>query len=324
MPLHRYHRKGEIPSFGALDARRLPGYQYLSDAEALKRQHRFVRDEGYDLKAEEARGRTGADVDPTAWEVRMASKYYKLLFKEYALADLSRYREGKVGLRWRTEDEVVSGKGQFECGGIKCNARSNLHSYEINFKYKETGQVKNELVKVRVCPLCARKVFHKKIKELIARREKDSERERRRGMKAREGNKPHGHISSYKEEDSGQNQSSIEGSESSSAHIDHASEGCADHNLVLCAVEAGRGSPTSGAQKKKSRWDSVGDDKGGENSTIAPVACSATASLPGGGDGARVGGEQVGGNARAAWVGEVQKERTTEDEMDDYLSSLLF
>lgn len=38
----------------------------------------------------QARGLEGAAGDPSAWEVRMASKYYKLLFKEYALADLSR------------------------------------------------------------------------------------------------------------------------------------------------------------------------------------------------------------------------------------------
>ena len=37
------------------------------------------------------------------------------LYKEYAIADLSRHREGKVGLRWRTQKEVVSGRGQFIC-----------------------------------------------------------------------------------------------------------------------------------------------------------------------------------------------------------------
>ena len=37
------------------------------------------------------------------------------LFKEYAIADLSRHKEGRVGLRWRTQ-EVVSGRGQFICG----------------------------------------------------------------------------------------------------------------------------------------------------------------------------------------------------------------
>lgn len=38
------------------------------------------------------------------------------LFKEYAIADLSRHREGRVGLRWRTQREVVNGTGQFACG----------------------------------------------------------------------------------------------------------------------------------------------------------------------------------------------------------------
>lgn len=37
-----------------------------------------------------ARGLEGTAADPSAWEVRMAAKYFGLLFKEYALADLSR------------------------------------------------------------------------------------------------------------------------------------------------------------------------------------------------------------------------------------------
>ena len=40
----------------------------------------------------------------------MSSGYDKL-FKEFAIADLSRYKEKKIGLRWRTEREVVCGKG---------------------------------------------------------------------------------------------------------------------------------------------------------------------------------------------------------------------
>ena len=40
-------------------------------------------------------------------QVRMALKYYQRLCKEYAICDLSRYREGAVGLRWRTEREVL-------------------------------------------------------------------------------------------------------------------------------------------------------------------------------------------------------------------------
>jgi len=96
----------------------------------------------------------------------MAWKYYTRLFKEYALADLSRYTEGKIGLRWRTEAEVVSGKGQFSCGNKRCDEKQELRSYELNFKYKEAGEVKNELVKVRVCLPCARRLFHRKIVEL--------------------------------------------------------------------------------------------------------------------------------------------------------------
>lgn len=90
----------------------------------------------------------------------MSIKYYKKLFKEYALADLSRYREGKLGLRWRTEREVIDGKGHFVCGNKTCDARDGLHSFEVNFKYKEHGDVKNELVKVRLCRRCAKKLTH--------------------------------------------------------------------------------------------------------------------------------------------------------------------
>jgi hypothetical protein len=39
-------------------------------------------------------------------------RYYSKLFKEYCIADLSRYKERKIGMRWRVEKEVVVGKGQ--------------------------------------------------------------------------------------------------------------------------------------------------------------------------------------------------------------------
>lgn len=31
--------------------------------------------------------------------------------QEYCLADLSQYEQKRLALRWRTEDEVISGKG---------------------------------------------------------------------------------------------------------------------------------------------------------------------------------------------------------------------
>lgn len=40
----------------------------------------------------------------------MAKRYVSKLFKEYALADLSRCKTGQVGLRWRVEREVIEGK----------------------------------------------------------------------------------------------------------------------------------------------------------------------------------------------------------------------
>lgn len=40
----------------------------------------------------------------------MAKRYVSKLFKEYALADLSRCKQGQVGLRWRVEREVIEGK----------------------------------------------------------------------------------------------------------------------------------------------------------------------------------------------------------------------
>ena len=40
-------------------------------------------------------------------------------------------QESKVGLRWRTEQEVVVGKGQFACGAKGCDERQALASYEV-------------------------------------------------------------------------------------------------------------------------------------------------------------------------------------------------
>ena len=40
--------------------------------------------------------RTDEDNDERDYAKRLAKKYYDKLFKEYCLADLSRYREGKV------------------------------------------------------------------------------------------------------------------------------------------------------------------------------------------------------------------------------------
>ncbi|OQS03555.1 hypothetical protein THRCLA_21135 [Thraustotheca clavata] len=120
----------------------------------LHEEHQFLRDDEADAAAGEKN-----------WRVRMAMRYYKKLFKEYALGDFSRYKEGKVGLRWCTEAEVIAGKGQFVCGNKQCDAVDELNSYEVLFAYAEQGKKKECLVKLRVCPSCATKLFYKKTKK---------------------------------------------------------------------------------------------------------------------------------------------------------------
>jgi hypothetical protein len=105
-----------------------------TDATALRESHQFIREDGGQAHPE------------ATWGERLAARYYNKLLKEYALCDLSRYRELKVGLRWRTEQEVVVGKGQFECGSLTCKARHELANYELPFQYKEGGQDKQVML----------------------------------------------------------------------------------------------------------------------------------------------------------------------------------
>lgn len=100
-----------------------PAPRCKTDTDILRENFQFLRDEARDQAQD-------------SWEVRFAKIYYDRLFKEYALADLSRYRESKVGFRWRTEREVVAGRGQFSCGSIHCEEHRDLESFEVNFAYK--------------------------------------------------------------------------------------------------------------------------------------------------------------------------------------------
>lgn len=113
-----------------------------------------------------------------SWEQRLAIRYYNRLYKEYALVDLTYYEINKIGMRWRTEREVIDGKGQFSCGNLHCD-NTNTHdlcSYEVPFRYKDLeGKVVSTLVKVRLCGPCAYqnqrivtcrlKLFYRKIRK---------------------------------------------------------------------------------------------------------------------------------------------------------------
>ncbi|XP_071604802.1 protein FRA10AC1 homolog isoform X2 [Heliangelus exortis] len=124
-----------------------------TDLDVIRENHRFLWNEEDE-----------ADMN---WEKRLAKKYYDKLFKEYCIADLSRYKENKFGFRWRHEKEVISGKGQFSCGNKHCDEEEGLKSWEVNFGYVEHGEKRNALVKLRLCPGCSYKLnFHHRRKEV--------------------------------------------------------------------------------------------------------------------------------------------------------------
>lgn len=123
-----------------------------NDLDVIRQNHKFLWAEG-----------DQAD----SWELQFAKKYYDKLFKEYCIGDLSLFKENKIALRWRTEREVVIGKGQFICGSKKCSEKDGLRTWEVNFAYLEHGIKRNALVKIRLCPECSTKLnYHSKKREV--------------------------------------------------------------------------------------------------------------------------------------------------------------
>ena len=65
------------------------------------------------------------------------------------------FLENRIAFRWRTDKEVVEGKGQFICAQKKtCKEKEGLRTWEVNFGYVEGEQKKFALVKVRLCAEC--------------------------------------------------------------------------------------------------------------------------------------------------------------------------
>ena len=123
-----------------------------TDEDSLRETFRFIRSPEDDNNDNNGGSSNGA---ATTWEIRLAKRYYSRLYREYCIADLSRYETGQIGLRWRTHREVVSGKGQFTCGARckgGCVEGRGLASFEVPFGYVEAGVKKQALVKVRLCP----------------------------------------------------------------------------------------------------------------------------------------------------------------------------
>lgn len=155
-----------------------------TDQDVLRENHRFLW--------------TDEDEDDMTWEKELAKKYYDKLFKEYCIADLSRYKENKFGFRWRTENEVVSGQGQFQCGNKRCETQEGLKSWEVNFAYVEHGEKKNALVKLRLCPECSFKLnYHHKRKEVKAKTKKVSQENQEPPQKKKKKKKKRKRSSSH-------------------------------------------------------------------------------------------------------------------------------
>lgn len=88
----------------------------------------------------------------------------------------------KVALRWRTEREVIDGRGQFSCANKACTlprdeTTTTLRSWEVNFAYVEQEQRKNALVKVRLCAECSSKLNYRSKKREVKKLKKMARRE---------------------------------------------------------------------------------------------------------------------------------------------------
>nr|CAG4642894.1 EOG090X0H59 [Evadne anonyx] len=167
------------------------------DFDVIKENHQFLWEE------EDA-------VD--TWGKQLAKKYHDKLFKEYCICDLRKYKENKVGIRWRIEKEVVTGKGQFSCGEQKCETARKLRTWEVNFGYIEHGQKKNSLVKIRLCDDCSCKLnYHQKRKEVTKSKKRKS---KHKSKKTREHKKDEGTSDESDDTESKEENPSKEGSSS--------------------------------------------------------------------------------------------------------------
>lgn len=231
-----------------------------------------------------------------SWETRMAVAYYRRLHKEYAICDLSQYREGKLGLRWRTEREVLSGKGQFECGAKGCEERQELHSYEVNFKYKEEGasgqqEIKNELVKVRLCASCAEKLYYKKIKALRKLEKKEAKKQKGRQK---------------------------------SADTDNTTEQSAGHARVLRALAVDTDHASEEVQEKSKHGRNSGEVSSSKKRKIDDVGAGESSThgsrkrIPT--DSGCASGDAV--DASAMWSKPLEQERGPTDDIADFIDSL--
>ena len=136
-----------------------------ADYQELQRAYQFIQDEngGAEGKgkkharthdAKRPLSSTKIKTVPTTWQERMAKQYHSHLYKSHVVADLTRYQTNQIGLRWRTKQEVMVGKGVDTCGNKHCpcyyytNSESDGKGQDIRRPVEEIVQWRH-LVKNR-------------------------------------------------------------------------------------------------------------------------------------------------------------------------------
>jgi len=116
---------------GAPRERKLRNVCTASDYEELREAYRFVPEAPASAGTTSAAHTQSADSTASTWQSRMARRYESHLYREFVLADLTRYQSGQVGLRWRTRDEVSCGKGFDTCGNKHCSSYGGSGTRDI-------------------------------------------------------------------------------------------------------------------------------------------------------------------------------------------------
>ena len=261
------------------------------------------------------------------------------LFKEYAIADLSRYKEGAVGaaflccvycfvsfyavfisfnaafvlkmidlqgLRWRTEQEVVTGKGQFSCGAKRCEEFNDLQSFEVDFNYREVGEKKQALVKLRVCPECGRRLNYRHQRKKAKRRRAQEKEEEEKDEEERSREEQ----AAKRQRGSGAARGGGGGGET------RALERCVDEpspkaKAAAVSKQHGKSSAAAASPKDRGRANRKGSTPGGGAAAAAAPAPAERAAASSGGGGGSV------------WSVPVVAEKTIHDEFDDYFNDLM-
>lgn len=192
-----------------------------TELDVLIELNQFIRtnDDASSLSAPAPASASASSASTLAWEKELVVKYYRSLFREYAVCDLKKYKTKGIALRWRSETEVMSGIGQQTCSSTRCEhhlptllqtsplprsqidgdhdqaededaidplVNTTLYEFQVPFAYEEDDAVskektrKNVLVKLILCERCGSKLSYGK-------RAKDKEERRRNNESGQAG-----------------------------------------------------------------------------------------------------------------------------------------